>query len=219
MLPTGREANGVIAMVLMALHASCVAAPAPSVESCRLTMTDIEVLRIGLSSLIQPLVAQDPAGVIVLTTSTLTIPLWPAPPVTLPAFSPPSPPPPFAGSGDHVVSTPEPSSFASLYPPLLSPPERAVWELRNRVARETPGLAIARLGNRHSADDVAAGWTVAAAAHLHIRHVRRRCCTRTTPVVEAAVKDGRFGFAATVHRGGSPSRKDSGLDDRHRFVT
>jgi hypothetical protein len=164
MLPTGRKANGVIAMFLMTLHASCLAAPLPSVESCRLTMTDIEVLRIGLSSLIQPLVAQDPARVIVLTTSTLTIPLWQAPPVTLPPFSPPPPPPPFAGSGDHVVSRPEPSWFSFLYPPLLSPPERTAWERRNRVAREIPGLAIARLGNRDSADDVPAGWTVAAAS-------------------------------------------------------
>ena len=153
-------------MFLMAFHASCVAAPPPSVESCRLTMTDIEVLRIGLSSVIQPLVAGSQARVIVLTTSTLTIPVW-QPPLATPPFPPPPDPPPFAGSGDHVVSPFRPSPLYVLYglDEHLSPPERAAWERRNQVAREIPGLAIApRLGNRHSADEVPAGWTVVAAS-------------------------------------------------------
>ena len=163
MFPTGRKASCVIAMFLMTFQASCVTAPPPSVESCRLTMTDLEVLRIGLSSIIQTLVAESPPRVIVLTTSTLTIPVW-QPPLAAPPFSPPPDPPPFAGSGDHVVSPPQGSPKRSLDAAVLSPPERAAWERRNRVAREMPGLAIARLGNRHSADEIPAGWTVVAAS-------------------------------------------------------
>jgi hypothetical protein len=150
-------------MFLMTFQASCVTAPPPSVESCRLTMTDLEVLRTGLSSIIQPLVAESPPRVIVLTTSTLTIPVW-QPPLATPPFSPPLDPPPFAGSGDHVVSPFGPSPLYVLYglDEHLSPPERAAWERRNQVAREIPGLAIARLGNRDSADNIPAGWDVAA---------------------------------------------------------
>jgi hypothetical protein len=128
-----------------------------------LTATDIEVLRLGLSSLIQPLVTESPVEVIVLTTSTLMVPLW-DPSLARPPFSPPPHPPPFGGPGEHVVSPPQPSPLRSLYAALLSPAERAAWDRRNRMSREIPGLAIARIGNRHSADDVPAGWTVVAAS-------------------------------------------------------
>ena len=161
MLPTGRKANGVIAMFILTLHASCVAAPPPSVESCRLTMTDIEVLRIGLSSLIQPLVAESPPRVIVLTTSTLTIPVWQRPQAP---FSPPPDPFPFAVWRVQMAPAFQPLPLYALYglDERLSPQERAAWERRNQVAREIPGLAIARLGNRDSADDIPRGWTVTA---------------------------------------------------------
>ena len=158
---TSQRASCVIALLLMTLHAGCVAAPPPSVESCRLTATDLEVLRIGLSSIIQPLVAESPPHVIVLTTSTLTFPVWHPPPAP---FSPPPDPFPFAGWGLQVAPPSQPLPLYGRYglDERLSPLERAAWERRNRVTREIPGLAIARLGNRDSADDIPAGWDVAA---------------------------------------------------------
>src|SRR3954465_1264165 len=163
MFPSNRKASCVVAMFLMSFHASCVAAPRPSVEACRLGTTDIEVLRLGLSSLVQPLVTVSPEAVIVLTTSTLMVPLW-DPSLAKPPFSPPPHPIPFAGSGEHVMSPPQPSPSRSLDADLLSPHERAAWDRRNRMPREIPGLAIARIGNRHSADAVPADWTVVAAS-------------------------------------------------------
>lgn len=161
MFTTSRKACGVIALFLMALHAGCVAAPPPSVESCRLTATDLEVLRIGLSSIIQPLVAGSHPRVIVLTASTLMFPVWHPP---LAPFSPPPDPFPFAGWGVQVAPPSQPLPLHVLYglDERLSPLERAAWERRNRVTREIPGLAIARLGNHQGADDVPPGWTVAA---------------------------------------------------------
>jgi hypothetical protein len=124
-------------------------------------MADIEILRIGLSSLIQPLFAEDPARVVVLTTSTLTFPVWQRP---LAPFSPPPDPFLFEARRGQVPQSFQPLPLYALYglDERLSPQERAAWERRNQVAREIPGLAIARLRNRDSRDDIPAGWSVAA---------------------------------------------------------
>jgi len=161
MFAMSQRTSCVIALLLMTLHAGCVAAPPPSAESCRLTGTDLEVLRIGLSSIIQPLAAASPPRIIVLTTSTVTLPVWHPP---LAPFSPPPDPFPFAGWGVQVAPPSQPLPLYVQYglDKRLSPLERAAWERRNRVAREIPGLAIARLGNHQRADDVPPGWTVAA---------------------------------------------------------
>ena len=111
----------------------------------------------ALESTIQPLTGAASKRVIVSATSTLTIPLWKAPPTSFP----PSPPPPFSGSRDHVLPPPPP---AALDAALLSPEERTAWELRNRVAQEMPALGIAGLVHRHNEDDVPADRTVVAAS-------------------------------------------------------
>jgi|SRR5476649_5396 len=157
MSPGGRTANCVIAVILMTLLASCADPSRQFVESYRLTKTDIEVLRVGLTSVIQPPIGAPSKGDVVLTTPTLTIPLWQAPP---PSF-PPWPPLPFAGSRDHAMPPPPRTALDAA---LFSPEERAAWELRNRATREIPDLAIAGLVNRHNADDVPAGRTVVAAS-------------------------------------------------------
>ena len=163
MLPTARKVNCVIAMFLVTLHVSCGGAPRPSVESYRLTQTDVEVLRVAVTSVIQPRIGDPPKPAMVLITSTLTIPIWQAPPASL-APLPPLPPPPFASSRDQVLSPPQSPPSQALDAALLSPAERAAWELRNRWAGEIPDLGIAGLVNRHSADDVPADWTVVAAS-------------------------------------------------------
>ena len=91
-------------------------------------------------------------------------PLWPAPPVTLPPSRRRHLRHRLPAGAITWCLRPSRRLFRLCIRPCYLRPERAVWELRNRVAREIPGLAIARLGNRHSADDVAAGWTVAAAS-------------------------------------------------------
>lgn len=154
---TGWKANWVIAVIVPSILVSCAGPPQPSVESDRLTKTDIEVLRVGLVSVIGPRIGEAPNRLRVLTSSTLMIPLWKAPPASFP----PSPPPPFSGSRDPVVPPPPPVALDAA---LFSTVERAVWEPRNRVARAIPDLAIAGLVNRHSAEDVPSDWAVVTAS-------------------------------------------------------
>jgi hypothetical protein len=154
---TGRKANWLLAVIVLTDLVSCAGPSQPYVESDRLTKTDIEVLRVGLASSIEPRLGEPSKRIKVLTASTLLIPLWKAPPVAFP----PAPPPPFRGSRDPVVPPPAP---AALDASLFSTEERAAWERRNRVAREIPDLVIAGLVTRHSAEDVPADWTVIAAS-------------------------------------------------------
>ena len=190
MFPTGRKASCVIAMFLITFQASCVTAPPPSVESCRLTMTDLEVLRVGMHGFSRRWSLSPLRLVIVLTTSTPDNPRLAAA-TGRPAILAAARSATVCRAGpSRRVHQPQGSPKRSLDVAVLSPPERAAWERRNRVAREMPGLAIARLGNRHSANEIPAGWTVVAAGTLRIRQVILRCCTRTTPVAEAAEKGG-----------------------------
>ena len=152
-----RTANRVIALILMTLLVSCAGPSRPSVESDRLTTTDIEVLRVGLSSVIEPRIGESSKRLKVLAAATLTIPLWKAPSASFP----PSPPAPFRGWRNPVLP---PSPPAALDAALLSTEERAAWEVSNRVARDIPDLAIAGLASRRSADDVRTDWTVVAAS-------------------------------------------------------
>jgi hypothetical protein len=156
MTPAGRKASYMIAVTLVTLLASCADPSLPSVESCRLTRTDTEILRVALASVIEPSLGAPSRRVMVLTTPTLRIALWQAPP---PSF-PPSPPAPFAGSRADAVP---PSPRGPLDAALFSSEERVAWTRRNRVAREIPDLAIAGLVNRHGTHVDSADWMVVAA--------------------------------------------------------
>jgi hypothetical protein len=155
---TGPDANCVIAVAVTTLLASCAGSPRPSVESPRLTRTDIEVLRVGLTSVVEPLLAVSAERVIVLTTSTRRLPLWQTPTSIVP-FPPPSP---FAGSRGLALPLLLPSR--ALDATLLSPEERVAWALRNREAREIPDMAIVGLGSRYSGGEVPVDWTVVSAS-------------------------------------------------------
>jgi hypothetical protein len=104
---TGRKANWVTAVIVPSILVSCAGPPQPSVESDRLTETDIEVLRVALVSVIGPRIGEAPKRLRVLRSSTLMIPLWNAPLASFPPSPPPPPPPPpFRGSRDPVVPPP-----------------------------------------------------------------------------------------------------------------
>jgi hypothetical protein len=166
-LLTARKENCMIVVILMLLLADCASPsqPLPSVESRRLSTTDIEILRAGVSSLIQARIGESPMRINVLKDTTLIRLFWTVPPVPSPTVPPP-PPPLFDGwrlwPQSRPPPPPPPPPSVALDVALLSTEERVAWEARSRVTREIPDLAIAGLENRHNASDVPDDWTVMA---------------------------------------------------------
>jgi hypothetical protein len=147
---------GMSAIGLMLMIPGCASTSGPSIESARLTETDIEILRETSESDIQPLIAASTAKRVAVLATTLAIPLWQAP---TPSF-PPASPPLFGGVAAHP---PVPVTHA-VNAELLTPEERAAWQLRNRVSREMPEVAVAGWVIRHSAESSEAETIVAFSA-------------------------------------------------------
>jgi hypothetical protein len=125
---------------LLMTAAGCTALPT-AIESHALTGTDLEVIRVAVKSAVET--AARPNRAIVVSMETLIVPIWQAP---RPSFPPVSPPPFNSGRGHAAVPPP-----LSVDDELLTPDERAAWEIRNKVSMVLRDLGVAGWAMRHAA--------------------------------------------------------------------
>jgi len=127
--------TAVAALLIAALALGCGEARTPSVDSAVLTDTDLAVLRSAIDSWIRPRLRASTGhcdGQAIVMSPTWTTPLWDGPPRSSPLPSPPE-----------FRTLPPPLPPAALRAELLTPAERAAWQIANRRSREIPDLGIA----------------------------------------------------------------------------
>jgi hypothetical protein len=125
------------AVAVLAMLSGCAPVALPSIESPRLSPTDVEVLRITIETVVLPRLVDATAPrreQVVLIPRTLVMTLWrDVPPVLKLPSLPPVPLP------LHPRTLPPPPHLA-LPADMLSDAEQRAWAIRNHVAREIPEL-------------------------------------------------------------------------------